>query len=150
MSSRLTYADKSSAVIYKTFNCGNNFLICPIFAARLCGVCITDIDNNINIVKQILIIFNIVKADKLNIKRCAAESLDNSEVRIILSVIKTVVYHMICPRTHLAPAVKHCDFLYAVRSNALNIIIKSAEFIANALNIINELGELSASFKYPP
>ena len=80
MSSRLADADESAAVVNKLLNSGDNLLVCPIFAAALCGVGIAHIDDYIKIVEQILVIFNIIKADERNIKRCAAECLDDAEV----------------------------------------------------------------------
>ena len=66
MSARFTYTDKSAAVIYKFFDCGNDFFICPVFAAALRCVCIAYIDDNINIIKQVFIFFYIVKGAPLN------------------------------------------------------------------------------------
>ena len=95
MSGRLADTDKSAAVEYELFNGCDDLLICPIFAARLCRVCIADIDDNIKLIEEVVVILNIIKADERNIKRGTAQSLDNTEIRIILSVIKTVVNHMI-------------------------------------------------------
>ena len=95
MSRRLTHSYKSAAVIYKALNCGNNLLVCPILSARLCGICIANIDNYINIIKHGFVVFDVVKADKRHIKRSTAQCLNNTEIRIILSVIKSVMHHMI-------------------------------------------------------
>ena len=54
---------------------------------------------------------------------------------------------MVRPRTHFAPAVEDCNFLYTIRSNALNVVIKSSKFITNRFDIFNEIGELKRKFK---
>ena len=95
MSGRLADTDKSTAVEHKLLNGCDNLLICPIFATRLCCVCIADIDDYIKLVEEIAVVLNIIKADERNIKRRTAQSLDNTEIRIVLSVIKTVVNHMV-------------------------------------------------------
>ena len=54
---------------------------------------------------------------------------------------------MVRPSTHFAPAVEDCNFLYTIRSNALNVVIKSSEFITNRFDIFNEIGELKRKLK---
>ena len=49
MSSRLADSDKADADISKLFNCRDNFLVTPIFAAALSSVCVAHIDNNIKL-----------------------------------------------------------------------------------------------------
>ena len=49
MSRRLADSDKAAAVINKLFNCRDNFLVAPIFAAALSSVCVAHIDNNIKL-----------------------------------------------------------------------------------------------------
>ncbi|CCZ27244.1 unknown [[Ruminococcus] torques CAG:61] len=54
---------------------------------------------------------------------------------------------MASPCSHLAPAVKHCDFLHAVRCRSFYICIKRTELVAYLLYIIKEFRELKRKFK---
>ena len=54
---------------------------------------------------------------------------------------------MVAPSAHFAPAIEHGNLFNAIRRCALNVIIKRAEFIANALDIINKFGEFKCQFK---
>ena len=54
-----------------------------------------------------------------------------------------MMYHMASPCSHLAPAVKHCDFLHAVRCRSFYICIKRTELVAYLLYIIKEFRELN-------
>ena len=95
MCRRFSDTDKSAAVVYKLFDCGNNRLIYPVFSAALCSIRIADIQNDIKLSEKFLIFANIVKTDKGYIKRRAAQCFDNTEVGVILFVIDCVMYHMI-------------------------------------------------------
>lgn len=55
MSSRLADTDKAAAVINKFLDCGDDFLVYPIFSSALRCICIADIDDNVEIIKQIFV-----------------------------------------------------------------------------------------------
>ena len=80
MCRRFSDTDKSAAVVYKLFDCGNNRLIYPVFSAALCSIRIADIQNDIKLSEKFRIFANIVKTDKGYIKRRAAQCFDNTEV----------------------------------------------------------------------
>ena len=123
MCCRLSDTDKSAAVVYKLFDCSDNRLIDPVFTTALCGICISNIQNDIKLFQKLRIFTDVIKADKRYIKRCTAQRFNDSEIRIILFVVDCMVYHMVSPGTHLSPAVQNCYFFHTIRCCSLNIII---------------------------
>ena len=84
----------------------------------------------------------IVKTDEFHVKRRSAQRLYNSGIGIVLFVINRVMHHMISPCAHFTPAVEYSYFFNTVWRCAFDILIKSAEFIADALYVINKFREL--------
>ena len=58
-----------------------------------------------------------------------------------------MVYHMIAPSTHFAPAVQHSYTFYTIRCGSLDIVIQGPEFPANALHIVNKIRELHSQLQ---
>ena len=55
MCCRLSDTDKSAAVVYKLFDCSDNRLIDPVFTTALCGICISNIQNDIKLFQKLRI-----------------------------------------------------------------------------------------------
>ena len=53
MCRRLSDTDKSAAVVYKLFDCSDNRLIDPVFTTALCGICISNIQNDIKLFQKL-------------------------------------------------------------------------------------------------
>ena len=123
MCRRLSDTDKSATVVYKFFDCCNDRLIDPVFTTALRSVRIADIQHDIKLFQKLRIFTDIIKTDKGYIKRCTTQSFDNTKIGVILFVIDCMVYHMISPGAHFAPAVQNCYFFHTVRGCSLNIII---------------------------
>ena len=111
------------------------------------GVCIAYIDDDIHRFQQLRIVLDILKADKLHIKRCARQHFDHARIAVILLVVEGMMHHVTAPCPHFTPAVQHSHPFDAVRRSALDILIQFAELLADALHIVHKLRELQCQLQ---
>lgn len=89
----------------------------------MCRIRITHIDDHIDILQNILIFQDILKAYKFHIKRGSGKCFDNTCIGIILLEVNGMMHHMAAPGSHLAPAVKYSNLFYTIGRGSLNIFI---------------------------
>ena len=71
MTARFADADQTAATMDKALDSRGNLRVFPDFAAGVGGVAVADINKYINAIQHIRVSFDVVKADKLHVKRCA-------------------------------------------------------------------------------
>ena len=147
MGCRFADSDEAAAVVDKFFYGSDDCFVYPVLAAALCSVCVAYVDHNIKVFQQIFIFQDIIKTDERNIKRCAAQSLDDPEIRIILFVINCVMYHVVTPGAHFTPAVQDRYTLHTVRGHTLDVIIECTEFLAYLFDILYKIREFQSKFQ---
>ena len=147
VASRLTNADEAAAIVYECFHGAGDFSILPNSTAGVCGIAVAHVDDDINLVQNRRILFDVVKADELHIKRSAGQRFDNACIAVILLLIQCMVYHVATPAAALTPAVQNSHGLDAIRCGALDVFIQHAELVANALDVINKLGEFQSQLQ---
>ena len=147
MGCRFADSDEAAAIVDKFFYCSDDRFVYPVLATALCSICIAYVDHNIKVFQQILIFQDIIKADEGNIKRCAAQSLDDPEIRIILFVINCVMYHVVAPGAHFTPAVQDRYTLHTVWGHTLDVIIECTEFLAYLFDILYKIREFQGKFQ---
>src|SRR5699024_8373350 len=140
-------ADKSAAVIDKSFYRSDNTFIRPVFPSGIGCICVSHIEKYIEFLKDFRILPNIVKTDKFHIKGRPAKCFDNPCIGIILFIVNGVMDHMIPPGPHLSPAVKDSHLFDAVWGSAFDVLIQGPELVADLFYIINKLRELHSQFQ---
>ncbi len=121
--------------------------ILPDLAAGVGGVAVADVDKDVNAVQHLRVGLDVVKADKLHIKRCAGQRFDHARIAVILLLVQRMVNHVAAPRALLPPAVQHSHGLDAVGRRALDVLIQLTELVADALDIVEELRELAGQLQ---
>ena len=102
---------------YKERGSGNIGVL-PDLAAGVGGVAVADIDKYINAIQHIRVSLDVVKTDKLHIKRCAGQRFDDARIAVVLLLVQRVVDHVAAPRALLTPTVQHSHGLDAVGRRA--------------------------------
>ena len=119
----------------------------PDLAAGVGGVAVTDVDKDVNAVQHLRVSLDVVKADKLHVKRCAGQGFNHTRIAVVLLLVQRMVNHVAAPRALLPPAVQHSHGLDAVGCGALDVGIQLAELVADALDIVEELRELAGQLQ---
>ena len=139
--------DQTAAAMDKALDGGGNIRVLPDLAAGVGGVAVADVDEDVDAVQHLRVGFDIVKADKPHIKRCAGQRFDHARIAVILLLVQRMVDHVAAPRALLPPAVQHSHSLDAVGRGALDVLVQFAELVADALDIVEELRELAGQFQ---
>ena len=111
------------------------------------GVAVTDVDKDVNAVQHLRVSLDVVKADKLHIKRRTGQRFDHARIAVILLLVQRMVNHVAAPRALLPPAVQHSHGLDAVGRGTLDVLVQFAELVADALDIVEELRELAGQLQ---
>ena len=131
----------------KALDGSGNIRILPDLAAGVGGVAVTDVDKDVNAVQHLRVSLDVVKADKLHIKRRTGQRFDNARIAVILLLVQRMVNHVAAPRALLPPAVQHSHGLDAVGRGTLDVLVQFAELVADALDIVEELRELAGQLQ---
>ena len=111
------------------------------------SVGVAHVDEHVDVIQDMGVVLDVLKADEADVKGGAAQRLDDAGVAVVLLLVEGVVHHMAAPGPHLAPAVQDCHPLDAIGRGALDVVVQLAELIADALYIVDEIGELEGQFE---
>ena len=119
MAARLTDTDQAATAMDEALDRRGNIGVLPDLAAGVGGVAVAYVDEDIDAVQHLRVGLDIVKADKLHIKRCAGQRFDHARIAVILLLIQRMVDHVAAPGALPAPTVQNCHRLDAVGCRAL-------------------------------
>ena len=143
VTARFADTDQTAAAVDKALDGSGNIRILPDLAAGVGGVAVTDVDKDVNAVQHLRVSLDVVKADKLHVKRRTGQRFDNARIAVILLLVQRMVNHVAAPRALLPPAVQHGNGLDAVGRGTLDVFVQLAELVADALDIVEELRKLA-------
>ena len=136
MTARFADADQAAAAMDKALYSGGNLRVFPDLAAGVGGVAVTDVDKDVNAVQHLRVSLDVVKADKLHIKRRTGQRFDNARIAVILLLVQRMVDHVAAPGALLPPAVQHSHGLNAVGGRALDVEQSYPLLIAMAVIVV--------------
>ena len=96
--------DQTAAAMDKALDGGGNIRVLPDLAAGVGGVAVADVDEDVDAVQHLRVGFDIVKADKPHIKRCAGQRFDHARIAVILLLVQRMVDHVAAPTRVAAPS----------------------------------------------
>ena len=144
---RLANTDEAATVMNELTDSRGDGGIFPLSAAGVGGVCITNVDDDIDGIQNCGILADVVEGDELHIEGRAGQSLNDAGVGVVLLLVQGMVDHVAAPCTHLAPAVQHRNDLDAVGSGALDVLVQFPELVADGLHVVDELGEFQSQLQ---
>ena len=116
----LAHADKAAAIPNEAAN--GDVAVLPGRAASMGGVAVAHVDDHIDVVQNLGVGLDVIKADEAHIEGGAGQGLDHAGIRIILLLVNRVVDHVTTPGALLTPAVEHGHGLHAVGGGPLDIL----------------------------
>ena len=143
----LAHADQAAAVPDEAPDGGGDLRVLPPDAAGVGGVGIAHVDEHVDLVQKMGVLLHILKAEELHVEGGAAQRLDDAGVAVVLLLVQGVVDHVAAPGADLAPAVEHRHPLDAVGGGALDVVVQLPELVADALHIVDEVGELEGQLQ---
>lgn len=88
VTARFADTDQAATAMDKALDGSGNIGVLPDLAAGVGGVAITDVDKDVNAVQHLRVSLDVVKADKLHIKRRTGQRFDNARIAVILLLVQ--------------------------------------------------------------
>ncbi len=106
VAARFADTDQAAAAMDKALDGSGNIGVLPDLAAGVGGVAVTDVDEHVDGIQHMGIRLDVVKADKLHIKRRTGQRFDNARIAVILLLVQRMV-------DHVAPHARCCPQLFS-------------------------------------
>ena len=143
ISRRFTYADKSMPFMHPTAHSRQDTIVIPIFPARIRGIRLAYIDNDVNI-RIDPFLTDIVKGNKLYFDGKPRKSFQHSLIGVYLLIPQFMRYHMRLPAAQAAPAIQHRNGQAAIRLPFRRDLVNRAEFVTDLRNTADERRKLGS------
>ena len=131
----------------KTLHRSGDGRVLPDSPTGVGGVAVAHVDQYVDPVQHRGVGLHLVETDELHVVGGAGQGLDHSGIGVVLLLVQGVVDHVAAPGPGPAPAVQHGHPLHTVGGGALDVVIQLPELAADALHVVDELGELAGQLQ---